>query len=1013
MLYSGEVQTTGGMFRKKSQYLVLTDTHLVRFKSQQRASEVFPSIPSSIGRSSGIRHSRMSSSGSLHELHTSSATESQAAIPLSHIVAVYKLDDGRPYFSVEIAYLDEETMHASAMTLQLHDPTHSELWLSSVRGAALKARLTNPTPFSQTLVEYTARALEQERDYDPKQFHMFKVVQRATKSGARSSSDDLTKLTTNVCVLAIGVYKIHLVPLPKYSRTASNTSLSDMSGTSHGVANLTSFSVQNFDDTFTLTFRMPLRQQSKLCLASSCVQDVALWSRQAVDYLRPEWLEHPFTWNVPQSWDDEVLGVPSSDEDHQCFDRTLTAYCASYDIDTSKIRYTVDYQCEDAPTFVLLPPGDGRRTRYSALELLAVMRALRYNESFSCISFANVSLDVLHNLRDPNGNDHVPSTTRSGEPLNIPDQANFTLLVQEIQAIALKSKRLRRMDFSHSLTRKFSTDGKTQDPGCGICEALFPLCARQKTNVDWVILNGIVLTDVDIDYLFAAAIDKSCHFRAIEMGYCGLVDRSMNTVIHAMSHQGTTMEAINISGNLARLDPSAIDDQFRSFGFIRKLDLSNNSRLSGPAALLSSELLVSWKLEEICLNRCPLNAETIDALAVYLHHPQSDALRLLQLDQCGLSGSDAATLIDSMGYNTGVCREMHIQLSDNRLEPGHDLLMDAVSCGCSPSQVTMQMLEYTDEKKFQGLIKSFARNSTTKYLDISRISLPSDASEETCEELRKMFAENATLEYLDISGEQTHLEAANFGDGLNHALIGLKHNTSLKILRIEHQKLGLQGASTLASVLEENRALQEIHCEDNELNLQAFTILVNSMEYNTTLLYLPFMETDRAWTQKKVDREVESLRDNSNSTSLSTTAIASTKATMRRTLGKSIASQKPVRPEKTGLLPEYDFKAAMGSLSSNWDREVARLQQYLRRNYNLAHGIPLEGPRLVDPGKPGSSHSLATAMRGVNLDKTTSAEMEQLEGDGNEKEMNSAIEDLGDEDDEGDGALEMSQNLHV
>jgi len=36
VLHHGEVQTTSGMFRKKREYLVLTDTHLIRFKSQSR-----------------------------------------------------------------------------------------------------------------------------------------------------------------------------------------------------------------------------------------------------------------------------------------------------------------------------------------------------------------------------------------------------------------------------------------------------------------------------------------------------------------------------------------------------------------------------------------------------------------------------------------------------------------------------------------------------------------------------------------------------------------------------------------------------------------------------------------------------------------------------------------------------------------------------------------------------------------------------------------------------------------
>ena len=200
---------------------------------------------------------------------------------------------------------------------ELSDPRESEIWLSNIRTAIQNTRIMEPLPFPQKMIEYTARALEQERDYDPHHFHMFKVVQRASKSGGRSSSDDLTKLTTVVCILAVGMYKVHLIPLPKSTRTASNTSLSDMVGSSHGIMTLTSLYVQSFDDTFQLNFRMPLRHQSPLFLASSCVHDIALWIRHAADFLRPNFLEQPFTWNVPQSLDDELLPVASDGEDHR------------------------------------------------------------------------------------------------------------------------------------------------------------------------------------------------------------------------------------------------------------------------------------------------------------------------------------------------------------------------------------------------------------------------------------------------------------------------------------------------------------------------------------------------------------------------------------------------------------------------------------------------------------------------------------------------------------------------
>ena len=67
VLHHGEVQTVGNMFKKRTQYLVLTETHLIRFKNQQRAAEMFSTIPASLGRSNTYRQS-MTSVGSYKEM---------------------------------------------------------------------------------------------------------------------------------------------------------------------------------------------------------------------------------------------------------------------------------------------------------------------------------------------------------------------------------------------------------------------------------------------------------------------------------------------------------------------------------------------------------------------------------------------------------------------------------------------------------------------------------------------------------------------------------------------------------------------------------------------------------------------------------------------------------------------------------------------------------------------------------------------------------------------------------
>ena len=258
ILHHGEVQTIGGMWKRKSQYLVLTDTHLVRFKNQAKAADAFPSIPASYNVRAPVSHRQsVASISSLQDMQLMVSTEASAGIPLNSIIAVYMLEDGRLSPTVEVAYLDDRTHKAALMQMQTADPQELNLWMVGIRQAAQMARVNDPLPFHRGSVDYVTRMLEHERDYDPDAFRMFRVIQIASsKSPTRSSSDDLTKLSPTGCYLAIGLHKVHLVPMQKTASRSSVASLSDLeTGASFGLMNLTGLSMEYGDDSLHLTFR--------------------------------------------------------------------------------------------------------------------------------------------------------------------------------------------------------------------------------------------------------------------------------------------------------------------------------------------------------------------------------------------------------------------------------------------------------------------------------------------------------------------------------------------------------------------------------------------------------------------------------------------------------------------------------------------------------------------------------------------------------------------------------------
>ena len=973
VLHHGEVQTSGGMFRKKSHYLVLTETHLLRFRGQSKAAEMYPSIPASIGRSAGHRQS-MASFGSNSEVQSSFITDIAGGIALSQIVATSKLDDGRPYFSIEVSHLEDTTGKTSSMSLQLNDPREAADWLAAIRKATVEAKSKQADIFTPAALRYVAQALEIDRDYDPHHFRLSKIVQRTSgKSAGKSSTDDMGKLNSTVCYLAIGINKIHLLPLQKLNDRSSASSLPEQEApTAFGLTTLTSMLLQANDDSFQLTFRIPLQNAVVLNLASVFAREIVLWLKSQIEYLRPEWVQQPLVFYAPLNLEDNVPPTELSEEDHNCFDRTLIAYGTGFNVDVSKICYTIDYQCEDAPCFRLLKPS---HTTYSALELLSVMKSLRYNESFASISFAGISLDVLQGLYDLYGTDTDALYTRSGAPTNLVHQEELPILSQEIRALALKNRRLRRLDFSYCLSsRQRSADGGERN-ACGIPEALVPLCKKTLTNVDWLVLNGIRLGDSDLDHLVDAASQRVCHLRALEIGNCGLSVHEIDVLLSTLAVQESTMEVIDISGVQGRLSPELFQRQIGYFSHMRKLNLTRVQKTVGPESLIAPEILLIWRLEELQLSQTVVNQETVDSIAAYLASSKSDSLHELGVDQCGLTGKDLAIFFTAMTRNPGQPRVMHVSASENRLKTGYRMIFEAIGRNNAPTHLTMRMIEFEKEYHFRELVESLQKNTTLKVLDISKASLPYDAGEETCEELQKMFEINKSLEELDISGEQAHLDSARFGIGLNLALTGLKKNTSLKILKIEHQNLGMQGANTLAEVLEVNKSLLEIHCENNDITLQSFTVLVNGLEKNTSITYMPAMARDREKSLEKVKREIEAMNKATDA------SFGSGSSAIKRTISGVMGGRtnRPSLAQRTAspgaAYTDQDIKAAVTALDEKWDAEIVRMQSYLSRNFHLAHGLPWE-EEAGSIHRPQTAESLGDVLRNVKLDRTPTLEKE-------------------------------------
>lgn len=118
-------------------------------------------------------------------------------------------------------------------------------------------------------------------------------------------------------------------------------------------------------------------------------------------------------------------------------------------------------------------------------------------------------------------NEYAPYATRQGRPIKFKNTgSNRPLLVWELRALALCSSKLRRLDFRESITRRRKggidfANPRGEGQGCGIVEALMPLCRRGYTNVDWFDLTGIELMESDLDWLGLLCISLTLIYIAL------------------------------------------------------------------------------------------------------------------------------------------------------------------------------------------------------------------------------------------------------------------------------------------------------------------------------------------------------------------------------------------------------------------------------------------------------------------------------------------------------------------
>ncbi|ROT38518.1 RNI-like protein [Sodiomyces alkalinus F11] len=923
VLKHGPLKIDARLRKARADYLVLTDACLLVFSTVDAARSIFPTI----GGAPPNRLSRSSTVSSLN--HEAGPSEKRVEIPLGRIIEISNDEGLSPHFALDVWWSEAPPTVAWAHVKLLFGlPQERDLWMSDIRRAVRELLGTSSVPVGLIAPNVESRirqiVAEEEPGYYGGPLGIFPVVQ-TLPSRANTESYDFGKKWRDApsYYLLLGINMCYLVCVPKTSVHKLPEDL-DMTYVAFGLTSLIRFraTLISHDDRFALGFRMPGESEKRLELASRWYREIVATFMKADRIVKPAWPQHlqhdifKVQGLTPQ------LYLPLG-EDFGGFRRTLEAYCATYGCESPE--WTVSWKCQKQeynPEFRLVRPRvAGGYTRF---QLLAVFKALRYNDYFQSLSFRGVDFRPLCGWFDsPRFSDSVADVSRNGLVIDSVHRDILKaapILSREIHAMAFSSGSIRKIDLTDVLSSW--CDPSNVRSGVSIeqeiARPLFLLLKTRNTPLDTLLLGGNPLTTAEVDDLVSAlAIPGTISH--LDISRCRLDESSLEDIWDALQHQGLSMEVLNTSHNSGSIDYSVVRDSLVHFTSLRSLKIAGNCLGRYTDFLFYDETTTKWSLEELDLSDVRLSEETIRVLATYLSSPASQNLKSLHLNNCGINGSDVAMLFRSMGQN----RELVCYVSGNPMETGGNDLASAVACNFGPKALFMDMIEYRDEVDFIKMIRALAVNKTISLLSLVGTATPGQVSEEACAAVSDLFATNTALRCLDFSGYSAKLDEGQLGLGFSRALAGLAQNRSLRHLRIRNQKLNMN-VGDLASAISTNATLRTLDVHDNGFNLSNLTHMTRSLERNTSIHeFLPF-------SQHELDRAIR--------TSMESVEVATVKPGLRRRL----SSKHAARPAGLG---NDERMMLLQELRGAWTAKLDQIERILERNRVAAAAAKKALPR--------------------------------------------------------------------
>ncbi|KAG0050823.1 hypothetical protein BGZ83_004408 [Gryganskiella cystojenkinii] len=823
LLFGGTAtHSEGGMFRKEAkEYLMLTNTSLLKYKTMEKASKVF-----------GNQSVWSSTTG--HQIltpqQTAQISKDNRILSLNSVVGVHTHQPAGSELQIVIEYLvsissQPATMHFTPA------PEHIVTWLKELRQgcnyhapqAGLVAKGTRQRQWVVEKLRDDHIALPQsvaENDITAltaggmwRAYFKVQKIKGVPVQENTSTNDSKVPLEGKVVVIAVGKSFIHVLPHNLGNGSTKDDLKDERAILQYPILSVKAIQYLERDDSFSVSFGTALRQRKVVMTFSSArAREIIIAIRARVESLR--WLYPLGRKGIDLAMSETLakpIPVPSKDYLSDLgFEDLLRAECHAMNVD----RKTYNNVRVDGFTIKVGKTGETPEARrdYSVDEMKCLLRALRFNTTFKEISFNNISFAALQKPRTLKD-----GTIRYGLRLD-----------KEFYELVMGNPQIRHLDL-HNCSLDTSTVGSI---GRAIRDGF-----TAGLRLEYLDLSGNNASDgADVMTLAKGIVKHAGTLHGFSVGYCQITGDGINQLMHAFvanpdvaSH---ALETFGIQGNVDSKVNTYILDMFLKHSMrLQQLNLSETSWSKAPILMAEALTNCGGFLTSLDLSGMALHPLTLDQLLSWVSSPGFQSMDQLKVEGCGLDGVQFGSLLDAIGQSRNL--KVEVLAGRNLLSDGNDLPESLVAVLTSGDTATSLGLRQTcwSEQSLRQLFVALSQNWTLKKLDLSSVSLASnrDPDVETCQLLGQMMSSNSSrLEELSIRGEETADLTSRMGRNLWKSFQGIGQSRYLTRLDVRQNRFKDQGAHALAEALCVNQSLTWLDMDENDVTIEGFNAILSS-----------------------------------------------------------------------------------------------------------------------------------------------------------------------------------------